>query len=132
MFCKACGEVIPDDSTFCSYCGVNQVSSESEEMADDDVKISDKDTTKKIVKGVSKAVMTTASTVASAVVVPVIMKSSEKITKQATKKVTKKLNKTADKAVDAVLKGVGLKKTPVDYMKGVAKDISSKATKLRK
>lgn len=103
MYCKSCGQEIPDDSEFCNYCGTNQSSNHTE-------KGSDNTNASKIVKNVTKK----AVDVAGAIIVPELTSRLSKTGKE----IGKSCGKTIEKKADKCLKRMGLKqKTPVDLVR---------------
>lgn len=116
MFCKECGKVIPDDSTFCNYCGTVQ----------EDVPLDEKKPGKKDTSAIFLNKMVNNAEIAGKVVTAFAGPIMEEVREQVGKQVGKEVVRASKKATDRGLKTIGIKKkTPLDYVKdtigGVAK-----------
>lgn len=115
MFCRKCGEIIPENSEFCPVCGENQGITMTTEETEKNGNGSAGKTVGKILKGAAGA----AVTMMGSVVVPIV-----------SEEVGKGMQKAVKKGTSKFLKATGLKKkTPFDMAGKAIKTMKKKVGK---
>lgn len=115
MFCRKCGEQIPDNSEFCPVCGENQGITMTTEETEKGGNGGAGKTAGKILKGAAGLVVTTVVSIAGSTVV---------------EEVGKGMQKAVKKGTSNILKAMGLKKkTPLDMANKAFKTMQKKVGK---
>lgn len=115
MFCRKCGEPIPENSELCPICGENQGITMTTEETEKGTNGSVGKTAGKILKGAAG----TAVTIIGSMVVPIVGE-----------EVGKGMKKAVKKGTSNILKMAGLKrKTPLDMASKVIKIVQKKVGK---
>lgn len=107
MYCKACGKYIPDDSVFCSYCGMEQdeVSDKFEDPIENTKETTGKKLQKKVIciaKGIAVPVFDASVQIAAETVQKKMFKGTDKMLK----KVGLKEKTFSERMVEGAKKGI--------------------------
>lgn len=115
MFCRKCGEQIPENSESCPVCGENQGIT----MTTEETEKGGNGGAGKIAGKILKAAAGTAVTIIGSIVVPIVGE-----------EVGKGMQKAVKKGTSNILKATGLKKkTPLDMAGKVIKTVQKKVGK---